>query len=65
MFVDTFDERKVVTLVEAHIPGVGAWNSSKLEEMLENTTFPRTNQKCAAYMQEKMFLLSHPNGKKL
>jgi hypothetical protein len=43
---------------------VGAWNSSKLEEMLENTTFPRTNQKCAACMQEKVFLLSHPNGKK-
>jgi len=53
-----------VTLVEAHIPSVGAWNSSKLlEEMLENTTFPRTNQKCAACMQEKVFLLSHPNGK--
>jgi hypothetical protein len=44
------------------MPGVGAWNSSKWEEMLENTTFPITNQKCAAHMQEKVFLLYHLNG---
>jgi hypothetical protein len=50
MFVDTLNEMKSGdTSREAHIPGVGALGTPQSwKEMLENTTFPRTNQKCAS-----------------